>query len=99
VDLDATILAVVVALVGIIVRVLRIRGPATNAVLEDFGVDGWVGALSRGNDKMKRLQKVARGGTLSNESAWDSLIDLAVYAVIAAVLFDEARDPAEQELG
>lgn len=58
---------------------------------EDFGVKGWVGALIRANDKMRRLQKAADGGTLANEGVVDSLMDLAVYALIALVLYEEAE--------
>src|SRR5690606_38804879 len=58
---------------------------------EDFGVPGWVGALIRANDKMRRLQKAAQGGTLANEGVVDSLMDLAVYAVIALMLFGEEQ--------
>ena len=56
---------------------------------EDWGVEAWVSALIRANDKVKRLQKVAQGGELSNEGVEDSLIDLANYAVIALVLYRE----------
>lgn len=59
---------------------------------EDFGIDGWVGALVRGNDKMRRLQKAARGGQLVNESVEDSLLDLAVYTIVGLILFREEQD-------
>ena len=58
---------------------------------EDFGIPGWIGALARGNDKMKRLQKVAKGGTLANESVEDSMLDLAVYVMIALCLYRETK--------
>lgn len=58
---------------------------------EDFGIPAWIGALVRGNDKMRRLQKAAQGGALVNESVEDSLLDLAVYAIIALILHREAR--------
>jgi hypothetical protein len=45
--------------------------------------------MVRANDKIKRLQKYAREGNLSNESARDSFMDLAVYALIALVLHEE----------
>ena len=61
----------------------NVRGSA------DFGVPPWVGALVRANDKMRRLQKVASGGTLKNEGIEDSLVDLAVYAIIALILWRE----------
>ena len=56
---------------------------------EDFGVPGWVGCMTRANDKMRRLQKAAQGGTLANEIVADSLQDLAVYAIIGLILFEE----------
>ncbi len=59
---------------------------------EDFGLKGWVGAAVRMNDKMRRIQKAARSGTLSNESLEDSFRDLAVYSVIALVLLEEEND-------
>ena len=58
---------------------------------EDFGIAGWIGALARGNDKMKRLQKVAKGGTLANESVEDSMLDLAVYVIISLCLYREQK--------
>jgi len=59
---------------------------------EAFGIPGWVGTLMRAQDKMKRLQKAAQGGQLSNESVEDSLIDLANYAVIALILYKEQQN-------
>lgn len=56
---------------------------------EEWGQPGWVGAMIRATDKLRRLQKVARGGTLENETARDSFMDLAVYAIIGLVLYDE----------
>ena len=59
---------------------------------EDFGIPGWVGCMTRANDKMKRLQKAAKGGTMANESIEDSLLDLAVYAIIGLVLYRETQE-------
>lgn len=56
---------------------------------QDWGIEPWVGAMIRANDKIKRLQKYARDGNLENESARDSFMDLAVYSLIALVLHDE----------
>ena len=56
---------------------------------EDFGVPGWVGCMIRANDKMRRLQTYATKGSLANEGVRDSLLDLAVYALIGLVLFEE----------
>lgn len=55
----------------------------------DWGIKPWVGCLNRAGDKFKRLQKAARGGTLSNEGVEDSMMDLAVYTLIALVLYRE----------
>lgn len=59
---------------------------------EEFGVPAWVGALIRMNDKMVRLKSMVRKGYLANESVEDSLRDLAVYATIALVLYEQAAD-------
>lgn len=59
---------------------------------EDFGIDGWVGAIIRANDKMRRLQKAAKGGTMANESVEDSMMDLSVYAIIALCLYRETNE-------
>lgn len=56
---------------------------------QEWGVEPWVGAMIRATDKVKRLQKLARHGELANEPAVDSFRDLAVYAVIALVLYEE----------
>jgi hypothetical protein len=58
---------------------------------EAWGLVGWIGAMVRATDKLKRLQKVAAGGTLANESVIDSFNDLAVYTVIARVLYEEEQ--------
>ena len=55
----------------------------------EWGVDPWIGSLIRATDKVKRLQKAARGGALENESVEDSMMDLAVYALIALILYRE----------
>lgn len=57
----------------------------------EWGVPAWVGAMVRANDKLKRLQKVSQGGELANEGVLDSFQDLAVYAIIAQVLWEEAN--------
>jgi hypothetical protein len=59
---------------------------------EDFGIPGWVGCMTRANDKMRRLQKGAQGGKMVNESIEDSLLDLATYTIIALCLFREVNN-------
>jgi len=56
----------------------------------EWGMAPWVGALMRANDKMHRLQQFARRGTLENEGAEDSMKNVAVYALIALVLYRES---------
>lgn len=56
---------------------------------EDWGIPAWVGALVRLNDKVVRLKSFARNGVLQNESAIDSLTDIAVYALISRILYEE----------
>lgn len=57
---------------------------------EAWGIPAWVGCMVRASDKVKRLQAQAVKGSLENEAAVDSFDDLAVYAVIGRVLFEEA---------
>ena len=58
---------------------------------QEWGVKPWMGAMVRANDKVKRLQKFAVDGNLANESVMDSFLDLAGYALIAAVLYEEGK--------
>lgn len=68
----------------------RTEDPFANVrASEDFGVEGWIGCMIRANDKMRRLQTYAKNGVLANEGVRDSLLDLAVYALIGLVLFEE----------
>ena len=63
---------------------------------EDFGVPAWLGCLIRMNDKMTRLKTFAKKGTLANESVEDSLRDLAVYSLIALLLYREEEPAGEK---
>lgn len=66
----------------------RAEDPFANVrASEEFGIQAWVGALLRGNDKMARLKKFITEGELANEGAEDSMLDLSVYALIALALF------------
>jgi len=56
-----------------------------------FGVEPWVGAVIRMNDKVTRIASLCQKGTLKNESVEDSLLDIAAYALLALVLLDEKR--------
>jgi hypothetical protein len=59
---------------------------------QDFGVAPWVGALVRLNDKVTRLKRFSERGSLANESAEDSMLDVAVYSLIALILYREESD-------
>ena len=59
---------------------------------EDWGIPAWVGTMIRANDKIIRLQSLLVKGKLENESARDSLIDLASYAIIALILMEEEEN-------
>ena len=58
---------------------------------EEWGVSPWIGAMIRATDKVRRLQSFSVKGTLANEGVEDSLMDLAVYALISLVLFREEQ--------
>jgi hypothetical protein len=61
---------------------------------EAWGIPGWLGAMLRANDKVKRLQAFANNGRLANEGVEDAFKDLAVYAVIGLLLYQEAAHVA-----
>jgi hypothetical protein len=56
---------------------------------EEWGVSPWVGTFIRLNDKIRRLQSFAKKGSLANESAEDSMRDIAVYALLGLILYEE----------
>jgi hypothetical protein len=57
----------------------------------EWGMPAWVGAMVRLTDKVKRLQKFAVSGRLANELPEESFEDIAVYALIAKVLYEEGK--------
>jgi hypothetical protein len=63
---------------------------------DEWGVSPWVGAMIRLNDKVRRLQSLAAKGYLANESAADSLQDIAVYAIIALVLLEQEQADTQE---
>lgn len=65
----------------------NLRGP------EEWGVPAWVYAMTRCEEKMKRLKTFAKGSTLQHEGARDSLLDIAVLSLIAVVLLEENEKP------
>ena len=62
-----------------------------------WGIDPWVGAMLRLNDKVIRLQQAATRGSLANEGVEDSMLDIATYAIIALCLFRRAGNSDRRE--
>lgn len=58
---------------------------------EAFGVPAWKGVLVRLTDKWSRIEQLAGGKVAKHESLRDSLIDNAVYSLLAILLLDEAK--------
>ena len=59
------------------------------AAAHGFGVEPWVGAVIRANDKMHRIQTFVKRGVLANEPIEDALIDMAAYSILALILMRE----------
>jgi hypothetical protein len=55
-------------------------------------VPAWVGGLVRLHDKVTRLKTFAKKRRLANESAKDSMLDIAVYSLIGYLLYEEEED-------
>lgn len=67
-------------------------------ISERFGVSAWLGCLVRLSDKFSRISVLAKrlnlgkeGASVSDETIEDTLKDLANYAVLTLILFEEAR--------
>lgn len=60
---------------------------------EELGISPWIGVALRLNDKMQRLKKFARVGELKvkDESVLDTFIDIAVYAIIGHIMFEQGQ--------
>ena len=58
---------------------------------EAFGIPAWKGVLVRLSDKWSRLEQLANGKAPKHESLRDSLIDNAVYSLLAVILLDEQQ--------
>ena len=58
---------------------------------ELFGMPGYVGALVRAQDKMRRLANMVSGriGELVEDPTRDAFLDLAVYSLIGLILWEE----------
>ena len=56
---------------------------------QEFGISPYKGIFLRIGDKVQRLKADCVNGTLANEGVVDTLLDIAVYSVIASLLFQE----------
>ena len=63
---------------------------------ENFGIPAFKGILVRISDKWSRIVQLAGGKTPKNESLRDTLIDQAVYSLLAVLLLDEQAAAAVQ---
>ncbi len=54
-----------------------------------LGVEPWRGVLVRLTDKWSRIEQLAGGKKPKHESIRDSLMDNAIYSLLAIVLLDE----------
>jgi hypothetical protein len=62
---------------------------------EKFNVTAFTGVLVRLTDKWSRIEQLAAGKEAKHESLRDSLVDNAVYSLLAVILLDEqARKPS-----
>ena len=53
----------------------------------------WKGCIIRRSDKMARIMNVARDDEVSvgDETITDTLMDLAIYAIIARILYEDFK--------
>jgi len=78
--------------------------PLSNFMLsEKLGIPAWKGCMVRITDKVSRLWSFAKQDVLkvSDESIRDTLIDLANYALLCAILYEETiqkSSPTEDNL-
>jgi hypothetical protein len=61
---------------------------------EKFGVPAFTGTLVRLTDKWSRIEQLAGGKAPKHESLRDSLVDNAVYSLLAVLLLDEQATTA-----
>ena len=56
-----------------------------------MGIPAWKGCIIRLSDKMSRLMNIARNEEIAvtDETVTDTLTDLAVYAIITRILYED----------
>jgi hypothetical protein len=64
---------------------------------QEWGIPAWGGSMIGATDKVRRVQTMARRGELANESVLDAFDDLAVYAIIARVLYEQEAADADRQ--
>jgi hypothetical protein len=60
---------------------------------ERMGIPAWKGCLIRLSDKLSRVMNIAKTAEIavSDETVVDTLTDLAVYAIITRILYENSR--------
>jgi hypothetical protein len=60
---------------------------------ERMGIPAWKGCLIRLSDKISRLMNIAKTDevSVSDETVVDTLTDLAVYAIITRILYENSK--------
>ena len=58
-----------------------------------IGIPAWKGCIVRLSDKMARIMNVARDDEIlvGDETITDTLMDLAVYAIITRILYEDFK--------
>jgi len=58
-----------------------------------MGIPAWKGCIIRLGDKMARIMNVAKTDEIavSDEAVVDTLIDLAVYAIVTRILYENSK--------
>ena len=60
---------------------------------ERMGIPAWKGCLIRLSDKLSRIMNIAKTEkiSMSDETITDTLMDLAVYAIITRILYEDFK--------
>jgi hypothetical protein len=58
-----------------------------------MGIPAWKGTIIRLSDKMARIMNIAKNDEVSvgDEKITDTLMDLAVYAIITRILYEDYK--------
>jgi hypothetical protein len=61
---------------------------------EDMGIPSWKGVAVRMTDKMDRIKSFAKKEAfeVNDEGLSDTLMDMAVYSILALILYEERAD-------